>query len=50
MGQFIKLDQLSRMNQMSKIVHIDTSMTPIGVTGILHGKLKYYIKVGLFLL
>ena len=50
MGQFIKLDQLSKMNQMSKIVHIDTSITPLGVTGTLYGKLKYHTKVGLFLL
>ena len=50
MGQFIKLDQLSKMNQMSKIVHIDTSITPLCVTGTLYGKLKYHTKVGLFLL
>ena len=50
MGQFIKLDQPCKMNQMSKIVHIDTSITPLGVTGTLYGKLKYHTKVGLFLL
>lgn len=40
MGQFIKLDQLNRMNQMSEIVHMDISVSPIGVTGTLHGKIK----------